>query len=417
MVQKREINTISLRLVILIKNLYIMYFRHLMVALTALLVLGALPSKTSAQGIAFFHGSWAEALEEAKKENKPIFVDGYAEWCGPCKRLSRSVFPLPEVGEYFNKHFVNVKMDMEKGDGPSFRRKYPLSAYPTLFFIQPDGELIKANRGAPRDANSLISLAKNALGSYNPASSVIQKYEQGDKSYETMLELVTNLNKGNQPSLKYANEYLRSQNDLTTEKNRRFIFEALTQLDSKIFDLYLEDKSGIDALFSKEEILNKIKGAANKTIANAKEFYSPDLKKVAIDNLGKLYPKEATLLETTILVEEKIETDDLEGLTSTVNKAVKKSAISISSLDKSIGHVLRQHHENIKGMEAASKWSLALAQKTNKTIHWSTYGAINKKLGNKKAALKAYEKCLSLCKKEGKPTHAFERVIQDIKSK
>ncbi len=38
----------------------------------------------NAQGIEFFKGTWEEALAEAKKQDKILFVDAYAKWCGPC---------------------------------------------------------------------------------------------------------------------------------------------------------------------------------------------------------------------------------------------------------------------------------------------------------------------------------------------
>lgn len=35
-------------------------------------------------GIQFIEANWNKALEEAKKQNKLIFLDAYATWCGPC---------------------------------------------------------------------------------------------------------------------------------------------------------------------------------------------------------------------------------------------------------------------------------------------------------------------------------------------
>lgn len=42
-------------------------------------------SKDLNQGIQFADLTWQDALKKAKKENKIIFVDIYATWCGPCK--------------------------------------------------------------------------------------------------------------------------------------------------------------------------------------------------------------------------------------------------------------------------------------------------------------------------------------------
>ena len=53
--------------------------------------------------------------------------------------LARDVFPRPEVGKVFNARFVNLKLDMEKGEGPEVAKRYSISAYPTLLVLNPDG--------------------------------------------------------------------------------------------------------------------------------------------------------------------------------------------------------------------------------------------------------------------------------------
>ena len=58
-----------------------------------------------------------DLLAKAKKENKVIFVDIYATWCGPCKLLKKTTFTDKEVGEYFNTNFINAAYDGEKEEG------------------------------------------------------------------------------------------------------------------------------------------------------------------------------------------------------------------------------------------------------------------------------------------------------------
>jgi len=110
-------------------------------------------------GMVFSHDSWAETLKKAKASGQLIFVDAYAEWCPPCKRMAANVFPLTEVGAVYNKNFINYKMDCEKGDGPSFLRKYAIEAYPTLLFIDGDGKVVKRVVGG-QSADQLISIGK-----------------------------------------------------------------------------------------------------------------------------------------------------------------------------------------------------------------------------------------------------------------
>ena len=94
------------------------------------------------EGIQFFTGTWQQAIEKAKKENKYIFLDAYASWCGPCKMMKHKTFTNKDVGEFYNKHFVCVAIDMEKGEGPTLADKYSIEAYPTLIYFKPDGKLI-----------------------------------------------------------------------------------------------------------------------------------------------------------------------------------------------------------------------------------------------------------------------------------
>lgn len=103
---------------------------------------GAFSGKDKKQGILFFQGTFAQALNMAKKEKKIIFLDAYASWCGPCKRMSRNTFVNEKVAKFYNKKFINLAIDMEKGEGPALGNKYPIQAYPTLMFISPEGKII-----------------------------------------------------------------------------------------------------------------------------------------------------------------------------------------------------------------------------------------------------------------------------------
>ena len=45
------------------------------------------------EGVDFRNISLEEALEQAKAEDKSVFVDCYTPWCGPCHRMLTGAFP------------------------------------------------------------------------------------------------------------------------------------------------------------------------------------------------------------------------------------------------------------------------------------------------------------------------------------
>lgn len=113
-------------------------------------------------GIKFEKASFAELLAKAKQENKLVFLDCFTVWCGPCRMMANTVFVDDKVGEFFNTHFVNAKIDMEKGEGIDLAKRYDVTAYPTMLFIDGDGKVVRRVTGAKK-ADALLSIAAEVL--------------------------------------------------------------------------------------------------------------------------------------------------------------------------------------------------------------------------------------------------------------
>ncbi len=121
--------------------------KSLLTVLCCLFIVGL--QAQDAAGIDFNHdATFDELLAQAKVENKLIFVDAYATWCGPCKMMERQVFNKASVGDFFNTNFINLKLDVEKGEGPDLARRYGVRAMPTYLFIDGDGNVVHTAMGA-----------------------------------------------------------------------------------------------------------------------------------------------------------------------------------------------------------------------------------------------------------------------------
>ena len=116
--------------------------------------------KDAEGGIQFYKGTWEEALKTAKKENKIVFLDIYATWCGPCKLLKSKTFSNKEVGAFYNQTFLNVSLDGETGDGLTLANKYHISGYPTLLFINSEGKIVGSAMGYHK-VKEFLQLGKN----------------------------------------------------------------------------------------------------------------------------------------------------------------------------------------------------------------------------------------------------------------
>lgn len=123
-----------------------------MKSLAALLLVAA---PLVAQGPIKWEHDYQSALKRAKAENKVIFMDLWAEWCGPCVHLQKNVFPTAEGAAALAK-VVPFSALVQKRDGTPLPEgtkladQFRLSAYPTLILLDANGKELRRNVGAFR---------------------------------------------------------------------------------------------------------------------------------------------------------------------------------------------------------------------------------------------------------------------------
>ncbi|MFR7877685.1 MAG: thioredoxin family protein [Butyricimonas paravirosa] len=88
-----------------------------------------------AQGVNFQELTLKEACAKAKAENKLVFIDCYTDWCGPCRLMTEEIFPMKEMGDYFNPKYICIKANAEKGEeGPAIKEKFGIKGTRHLSF-------------------------------------------------------------------------------------------------------------------------------------------------------------------------------------------------------------------------------------------------------------------------------------------
>ena len=90
--------------------------------------------------------------EEVLKSQKPVLVDFYADWCGPCKMLSPVVDKVAEESEDIKVVKINVD------EAQDLAMKYQVMSIPRLVVIK-RGKEIKRSVGLV-DKNEIMNMIK-----------------------------------------------------------------------------------------------------------------------------------------------------------------------------------------------------------------------------------------------------------------
>ncbi len=147
----------------------------------------------SAQGVAFEpEGTTLEqASAKAKAENKLIFLDAYTQWCGPCKMMSRTVFPQEIVGNALNPRFISIKIDMESAYGAPLAKKLQITAYPTFVIFNADAQEIGRFLGGSSAEEFIKRVEEKSKD--NSSSSLQQRWQNGDRDPKFLKDYLATL--------------------------------------------------------------------------------------------------------------------------------------------------------------------------------------------------------------------------------
>lgn len=162
-------------------------------------------SKAQDNGIKWMEGlSWEQVKAKAKEENKYIFIDVFATWCVPCKKMDKEVYTNDTLINYFNENFISVKVQLDKtktdnafvqswyNDAEVLIKQHRVMTLPSFLFFSP-GAVVVHKAFSYKSVSELMNEARIAVkpgqlynDPYAKYDTMVADYKHGIKNYEKM---------------------------------------------------------------------------------------------------------------------------------------------------------------------------------------------------------------------------------------
>ena len=214
------------------------------------------------EGIKFETTAFKEILAKAKAENKLVFLDAMAAWCGPFKMMEKNVFPVKNVSDYYNSTFVNARFDMEKGEGREIAKTYGVSSYPTYLFLNGDGQLVTRNYGY-MSPSTFVEVGKEASAAVSNNASMRERFDKGEKDPEFLANIIrlnvrTDYEFAKQASERYFEN--KKNREFTTDEIA-FLAQFIRTSKDKNFKVFKDNKAELIKIIpekSYDDFINQI---------------------------------------------------------------------------------------------------------------------------------------------------------------
>ncbi|MBB5440237.1 thiol-disulfide isomerase/thioredoxin [Pedobacter sp. AK017] len=229
------------------------------------------------RGIAFAKNiNWEQIKAKAKKENKYIFIDCYATWCGPCKMMDKEVLSLNMVGDVINKDFISIKVqvDSTKNDTKDIKlfsrfarqleKEYSINALPSYLIFSSEGKplhkivgqnnpstfLLKVNEAKDSDKQlyTLFNMVKTKRVPYSEYSVIAKKLKNQFEEKELALQVMREYMDGYINKLPETELLKREYIDIARQNMK------LMKPTDKMFAVILKNQAKIDSLLKSTPI-------------------------------------------------------------------------------------------------------------------------------------------------------------------
>lgn len=374
------------------------------------------------QGMDFATGNWAEVKALAAKQKKNIFVDAYTSWCAPCKWMANTIFTQKEVGKFYNQHFINYKIDVEKGEGPTFAKENGVQAYPTFLYFDAQGNLLHKATGS-KPAEKFIKDGEQALDPTKQYFTLKKQYETTtNRSPELLYNYALAMQVAGAQPYPVIQEYLKTQKvpDLLTYKNWVFISTLINWPKDPAFDFVISHKADYYKVEKPERVddyvvsvlLEEIFDIAGRNDSVALLKLKDKIEEYGPINLDKHF----TLIDYIFLMYNNGSENDEQFYQTAVRYLDTYAKDEVNELNNA-AWVFFQKYDSPQRLKKAVEWVEHSIKIEKNSFSCETYANLLYKLGNKTEAYKWAEEAQAIANRHGAQTNLETQNILQEKQK
>lgn len=371
-------------------------------------------------GIQFQDIPFKDLVAKAKKEKKLVFIDAYASWCGPCKMMEKNVFVTKSVGDFFNKNFVNARIDMEKGEGREVAAKFAVRSYPTYLFLNGEGELVSQNYGYMEESMFLL-MAQDINSPNNAKGSLKERFAKGEKDPEFLVNIIKLNSTSDFEFAKKASERYfenKKKTEALTKDEIGYLLYFLKSTEDPNYKTFVARKSDIISFlpeqsysdFDHQLILSKV--VAQSIDEKNKKINEDYFMKTAEPLVGK---EEAQIkLNQTKLAYYEQTTNFTEYEKTALEYYKKTDSFEPNELLKA-AWIFSEHVKNPSSLKKAAEWAEQSVMRGETSENTYILAKIYFLIGNKEIAKNFAEMSRNIAVQNNKDASLAEELLKQIK--